>query len=104
MAGEGSGKKVLEAEERLLAQAKPRFKVGKTIGPSIYEKTNGFSQGPNYSITAALATLSVWTRTMEAEAECKTSSFIDDSSVRTNEGLIKEQVAETAVKAIKTSE
>ena len=41
---------------------------------------------------------------MEAEAECKTSSFIDDSSVRTNEGLTKKQVAETAVKAIKTSE
>ena len=50
-------------------------------------------QGPNNSITMALATLAVWTRMVETEVECKTSSFIDDNSIRTNEGLTKEAAA-----------
>jgi len=104
MTDEGNGKKVFEAEERLLEKIKPRFKVGKTVTANPYEKTNGFMQGPNYSITVALATLSVWTRTMESKVRCDTSSFIDDSSIRTKENLTKKEVVDTVELAMKTSQ
>ena len=61
-------------------------------------------QGPNYSITVALKMVSVWTKVLEAKLPCKTSSFIDDSSIRTNEGLNKKEIGETAVQAIKLSQ
>jgi len=69
-----------------------------------YEKRNGFMQGPNYSITVALKIVSVWTKVLEGKLPCKTSSFIDDSSIRTNEGLNKKEVGETAVQTIKLSQ
>ena len=104
MAKNGSGEKVFRAEEKLLGEIRPRFKVGKSVGKNPYEKSNGFMQGPNYSITVTLATLSVWTRMMEDKVRCKTSSFIDDSSVRTNEGLESKEVAEAIQETIKHSE
>ena len=61
-------------------------------------------QGPNYSITVALKMVSVWTKVLEGKLPCKTSSFIDDSSIRTNEGLDKQEVGKTAVQAIKLSQ
>ena len=60
-------------------------------------------QGPNYSITVALAVLAVWTRALENKAKCETSSFIDDSSIRTNEGSTKEEIIKTVVEAIEFS-
>ena len=104
MVNEGTGKKVFEAEERLLAKIKPRYKVGKTVGRSPYKKENGFFQGPNFSITVALATLSVWTRMTEEKVQCETSSFIDDSSVRSKKGQNKEDVAQCVAKALQESE
>ena len=83
LVGKGKGEQILEAEKRLLEQMQLKYKIGKTIGYETYAKKNGFLQGPNYSITVALAVLSVWSKTVEEEAECETSSFIDDSSIRT---------------------
>ena len=103
MADKGNGIRVFEAEERLLGKIRPRFKVGKTMGREPYEKTNGFMQGPNNSITVALALLAVWTRSTEKEANCDTSSFIDDSSIRSKEGSSKEEVIGMIVKAIELS-
>ena len=72
MAGEGNGKRILKAEERLLKNIEPGSKTGDTVSKRPYKKKYGFMQGPNDSITVALTTLSVWTRLLETEVECKT--------------------------------
>ena len=74
----------LEAEERFVNAAKFRFKVGKAVSERAQSRTNGFGQGPVFSIVAAVGIMATWTRALEYNIEgTKTSGFVDDSSVRT---------------------
>ena len=74
--------------QRDLKEVLDRVTTGRTIAHKDYEKSNGVMQGPNYAITVALAVLSVWTRMLEATLPCETSSFIDDSSMRTTKRIL----------------
>ena len=89
----------LKAEQSFTEKARNRFKVGKALEPEGKTRTNGFNQGPNYSIEVALSFMAVWTQLQEEEAKVKTGGFIDDSSVRTLRGDSEKTILEKIVKS-----
>ena len=91
----------LKAEQSFTEKARNRFKVGKALEPEGKTRTNGFNQGPNYSIEVALSFMAVWTQLQEEEAKVKTGGFIDDSSVRTLRGDSEKTILEKIVKTVK---
>ena len=72
----------VEAENRLMEQARYRFKVGKSVEKESTTRSNGYYQGSNWSIQQAPALMSVWTRAAEAGGGTRTAGFIDDSSMQ----------------------
>ena len=80
----------VDAEERLTAQARYRYKVGGCVEEQSTTRESGFYQGPNWSIQIALSLMAAWTELITLEAECSTAGFVDDSSMNKKSKFIDE--------------
>ena len=75
----GALAETINAEDRLYRDFKYRSKVGDAISHG-YQRKRGFVQGCSWSLDAALAIMTIWTKAAEAESQVEVSSFADDSS------------------------
>lgn len=70
----GADAKVLRAEWRFYEQLRCRWKVHQAVGES-WQRKNGCIQGCSWSLTHALAIMTVETRAVQREARVRLSSF-----------------------------
>ena len=75
----GAPKAIVEAEKKFYNQLTCRWKVGTSISEP-WTRTCGYIQGSSWSLDAALALMTIWTKTIEAETEVTTGGFLDDSN------------------------
>ncbi len=86
---------MIEAEARFYQQLQCRFKVGKSVS-NLWKRSRGYVQGASYSIEAALALMSVWTRAVEGETRAETGGFLNDCNILSH-GEGHEQVTRAAM-------
>ena len=75
----GMPKQQLVVEKALYVQSRARLKIGNVVS-NTWSRERGYYQGRCYSIEAALAAMTVWTRVLESK-QAVVSSFLDDGNV-----------------------
>ena len=94
MTDDSEGLLVAEAERVFTEQSQCRFKIDKAISEKAETRSNGFLQGPSYSIQVSLLYMSIWTKAVRKETNNKTAGFINDSSVRSNDVETEKEAAD----------